>query len=315
MKQLSREGFGRARQFLKTQARPLERTLFEHRFEAALAEPVITELARFQNKDWGLGQALEPDLRTPSSSALATGIALRTLKELGRDADQPMVQGAVHWLLNAYNPVTRVWRVVPRDTNDHPHAGWWHDERGSLARTFDRFLVIPRAELVGLVHHYSSLVPVRWLAAVTERTVADLETIEPLGSGGGDDLEYALRLADSEALPTRYRERLLVRLRAVVPQVVSRDPGEWDAYCITPLKLAPRPQSIAADLLEDELQMNLDYLIDHQSAEGTWDPVWDWGDTHPEAWQQAEREWRGVLTLEALTSLQAYGRIDEEGPG
>jgi len=69
MKRLSREAFDRARQFLKTQARPLDRAMFEYRFEGASAESVIAELARFQNDDGGFGRALEPDLRTPDSSA------------------------------------------------------------------------------------------------------------------------------------------------------------------------------------------------------------------------------------------------------
>lgn len=83
MKQLRHESFDQARHFIKTQARPLDRALFEHRFEGAPAETVLSQLALFQNADGGFGRALEPDLRTPSSSALATGIGLRLLKELG----------------------------------------------------------------------------------------------------------------------------------------------------------------------------------------------------------------------------------------
>jgi hypothetical protein len=309
LKQLNTEAFARARQFLKTRARPLERALFEHRFEGAPAVGALTELASFQNPDGGFGQALEPDLRTPSSSALATGIALRLLLELGCDDDHLLVQQAIHWLLNAYDPMERVWRAVPRDGNEHPHAPWWHDERGSLARTFDGFLVIPRAELVGLFHRVPSLVPGRWLRDITERTVADLETIEPFGSGGGDDLVYALRLASAPGLPEPLRARLLARLRQVVPTVVSRDPAEWDGYCITPLKLAPTPESPVADLIEDEIQAHLDFLIERQTADGAWDPVWTWGDAYPDDWARARQEWQGELTLGALTSLRAWGRL------
>ena len=87
MKTLSRVAFDRALDFVKAQARPLDRALFEHRFEGAAAERVIAELARFQNDDGGFGHALEPDLRTPTSSALATELGLRTLEELGCASD------------------------------------------------------------------------------------------------------------------------------------------------------------------------------------------------------------------------------------
>ncbi len=310
MKQLSRASFERAREFLRTQARPLDRALFEHRFEGAPAESVLRELAHFQDDDGGFGHALEPDMRTPTSSALATGIGLRLLRELDRPANHPMVKRAVEFLLATFDASNKVWRVVPADTNKYPHAPWWHDENGSLARTFDNFLIIPRAELVGLLHHYAALVPPQWLADVTESTVTCIETIERLGTGGGDDLHYAIELTETEELAERFKARLTARIRSVTPNVVARDPQKWSSYCITPLKLAPSPRSLVADLLEDVLSLNLDYQIEHQTAEGTWEPTWSWGDLYPDAWAQARLEWCGSLTLDTLTMLRAFGRIE-----
>jgi len=223
MKQLSREAFDRARRFLKTQARPLDRALFEYRFKGGSAESAAAELARFQNEDGGFGRALEPDLRTPTSSALATGIGLRMLKELKLRADHPMVQGAVRFLLATFDDQTQVWRVAPRDANSLPHAPWWHDERGSLARTFDDFQIIPRAEIVSLCYHFSTLVPAGWLDDVTERTVVAIETLDDANfGGGGDTLVYALRLAEAETLPQLLKDRLTPRLCAIMPTVVKR---------------------------------------------------------------------------------------------
>jgi hypothetical protein len=111
VKKLSREAFNQARQFLKTQARPLDRALFEYRFENASAERVVDELARFQNDDGGFGHALEPDLRTPTSSALATGIGLGLLQESDRAADHPLVQAAVQFLLATFDAQRQVWRL------------------------------------------------------------------------------------------------------------------------------------------------------------------------------------------------------------
>jgi hypothetical protein len=198
---------------------------------------------------------------------------------------------------------------VPKDTNAYPHAPWWHDDKGTLARAFDDFVIIPRAELVGLLHHYSALVPDDWLESLTDRTVRDIETIEPLGTGGGDDLVYAIFLAETDALPEAYRERVVRRVRDVTPKAVTTDPQEWDSYCIPPLKLAPTPDSLVADLLQDVLPLNLDHQIDRQTDAGSWDPVWSWGTDYPESWARAEQEWRGHLTLETLTTLRAYDRL------
>ncbi len=309
MKLLNSEPFKRASQFIKTQARPLERAIFEYRFEAGPTSAVIAELGHYQNPDGGFGHALEPDLRTPSSSALATGHVLTILKESGVPAEHEMIQSAVTYLLETHDPEARVWRVASLDANEHPHAPWWHDDNGSLARSFDDFLVIPRAQIVGLLWHYSLTPPSDWLESLTEQTVSDIENIEPFGSGGGDDLHYALSLAETEALPARFKARLVRRLREAIPATVNRDPAMWSSYCIRPLKVVSSPDSVAADLLQDEVQANLDYLIDEQTPEGSWDPVWSWGELYPADWKRAKQEWRGCLTLEALTTLQTFGRI------
>jgi len=308
MKELSREAFARARQFLMTQSRPLERELFRHRFEGATMEGVLDELARFQNEDGGFGRALEPDSRTPSSSALATGIGLRMLRELECIADHPMVRKAVAFVITTYDEEVQGWRAVSPDTNSFPHAPWWHDEDGSLAQLFDRFRIIPRALIVGSLHHFSRHVLPGWLDEMTEETVRYIEMVELLGEGGGSDLQYAISLAEAKNLPQHYAKRLEARIREAIPTVVVRDPTQWDSYCITPLRIVSSPQSLGANLIHDELQRHLDYQITRQTPEGSWRPTWSWGETYPEVWAKVELEWRGHLTLEALTQLHAFAR-------
>jgi hypothetical protein len=311
MNRLTFEQFQRARKFLKEEARPLDRAAFEHRFEGAPANRVVEALSAYQNAGGGFGRALEPDLRTPSSSALCTGIALELLSELDRESTHPLVAGAVDFLLETFDEDRRLWRVIPDDANDYPHAPWWHDEDGSLARTFDNFLVIPRAKIVGLLHHYRKLVPNDWLTDVTEETASAVETLnEEAFAGGGDALRYALNLAEEPALPQRFRDRLIPRLQDLTPEIVCREPDEWSGYCATPLKIAPSPDSAMADMLWDDLQQHLDYTIDRQTGEGTWEPTWTWGDFYPQVWERAKLEWRGHVTLETLTTLRAFGRID-----
>ncbi len=310
MKHLTRDAFNRARDFIKTQARPLDRALFEHRFEDAPAERVAAALSRYQNADGGFGHALEPDVRTPHSSALATGHGLTLLKELGVSPAHPMAAQAIVYLHDTFDEEKQVWRVIPPEANDAPHAPWWHDDDGSLAQTFDDFLIVPRAQIVGLLHHYAPLVPQEWLDAVTETTIASIETLDAEAfGGGGDTLRYALDLAETAALPAAYRDRLTPHLRAVADEIVCRDPAAWSGYCPTPLMIAPTPDCIVADVFHDDLQAYLDYVIAHQTEAGSWEPTWTWGDAYPDAWAQAKLEWRGHRTLETLTSLHAFGRL------
>ena len=310
MKLFSRKQFDLAQNYIQTQARPLERKRFELDFEEGSVDAVLTQLGKFQNPDGGFGNALEPDMRTPTSSALCTEIGLRILAELDTPAEHPLVSSAVAYLLETFDPETQVWRVVPMDANEHPHAPWWHDEDGSLARTFDDFLVIPRAGVLALLHHYAEFVPATWLTEITQTTITAIQNmdVEKFGSGG-DALVYMCRLAESPELPTEIKAWLVPLVQKLADQIVARDPAQWVQYCAPPLKLAPTPQAISAAFLGDCLPAHLDYLIETQSPAGYWDVNWSWGDSYSDVWPLARQEWRGDITLMNLQTLKAFGRI------
>jgi hypothetical protein len=234
---------------------------------------------------------------------------LRLLRELDCPTEYKIVRNAVAFLLTTYDDEAHVWRAVPADTNSFAHAPWWHDQEGSLEKLFDGFRIIPRVLILASLHHYSALVPMEWLEDITKETVRYIETVEVLGIGGGSDLRYMSNLAEARNFPPNYSARLRTRIQKGIPATVVRDPEKWDSYGAAPIRLAQSPESIGAHLIQDELQLHLDYLIDHQSPEGNWDPTWTWGGSYPEAWEHAKQDWRGHLTLETLTALRAFGRI------
>jgi hypothetical protein len=311
MKKLEKKDYQRAQEYLLQAARPLEKAVFKLEFNQGGVDDVLIQLEKFQNPDGGFGKALEPDLRTPTSSALCTEMALRYMLEWKIPVEHPMIGLIIKYLLDAFDAETQVWRVVPQDANDYPHAPWWHDDAGSLERTFDGFLVIPRAGILASLYHVISLVDADWLAALTEKTVADIENlpVDRFG-GGGDTLVYALRLADTPGLESGIKVRLRSRLRSIAEKIVTRDPQGWSSYATSPLKLAPSPKSSLSDLFADEIQANLDYVINQQSRDGSWEPTWSWGDSYPDTWEQVRREWSGILTLDTLITLRAYNRLE-----
>ena len=309
MHRLSGDALVRARGYLETEGRPLERALYRLHFEGGPEEDVIEELAAFRNVDGGFGHALEPDVRTPSSSALATAIALRTIVELDCPEGDELVPSAVDYLFDRLDRRTLTWRVVPPDAQDHPHAPWWNDVDGSLDRTFDRFKIIPRALIVGSLHVYAALVPPTLLGRLTDAVVETVGDLKVLGTGGGSDLEYVAYLAEAPGLPEASRALLTERVKAAVSAAVVREASQWGTYCLTPLRAAPRPTSLGARAIRAVLDRHLDWTIDHQSADGAWAPTWSWFGDYPETWPVAEREWRSVLTIETLISLRAFGRV------
>ena len=76
------------------------------------------------------------------------------------------------------------------------------------------------------------------------------------------------------------------------------------------LEAAPRPDTPWSQALDPaELQANLDELIERQLDDGSWPLTWSWDFIDAQAWAQAERDWKGLLIFNHLSSLKAYDRL------
>jgi hypothetical protein len=90
---------------------------------------------------------------------------------------------------------------------------------------------------------------------------------------------------------------------------VAYSPEEWLNYSLQPLQVAAAPSSPYAVELALALQDNLDYVVETQESDGSWQPTWSWGPLFPDSWPVAAIEWRGILTLEALRNLTHWARV------
>jgi hypothetical protein len=307
MQRLSADAFERARTFLAAHARPVEVAAFDRAFAGGPAWRVIDALEPYQNPDGGFGHGLEPDALVGPSGALATSVALRRLAEIETPGDHPMVAAATSYLRTTLDPHDRVWRIVPQETEDAPHAPWWDAE--GLEERFHGFRVNPKADI--LAH----LIALRadtsgWVDALCEDVVRDLEAWRAAGEGVGmHDVIAAVSLLDAPDLAVPVRLRLHEVLVPLVDEHVARDPGAWNGYALRPLHVAPRPGSAFAARLADPIDANLDFLVREQGDDGAWWPTWEWGRDH-ETWPRQRQAWAGVLTLEALSRLRAFDRIE-----
>lgn len=306
MKQLSAKQFERARSFITAHARPVDRALFMYHFENGSAQGVLDALAHYQNDDGGFGHGLEPDFQTPASSVLATTVAFQYLHEIGATANDVIVRRGITYLLASYDSEHQWWLPVPPQVEDAPHAPWW-DYHAQIERMHDvQGWANPCTEVVGYLHAYQQLVPPQFLEDVTQLAMTHLhampEAIEMHA------LVCVQRMV--QMLPEPHRRTAWEKVRRAVPLVVETRPEQWASYSLPPLIFAPTPTSPVADLLDEPIQLNLDYLIEQQSPDGSWTPNWSWGE-HAEGWQRAEREWRGYLTVQALKQLRDWERIEK----
>lgn len=306
MQQCTQAAFQAARAYIFTYGRPVDQHLFAYHFEGGSAQAVLAALAAYQNEDGGFGHGLEPDLRTAASSAIATQEAFNILRAIRADSTEPLVQRAVHYLLNTLDHERLRWPIVPAAVEDAPHATWW--SYANSEQTFGGFLANPRAALVGFLHEHQTLVPAELLSRLRTSVIAHLHTLPAALDMG--DFFCCLTLATSLNVPDADKAVVVDHLQRAVPLVVATEPAQWGAYQLTPLDIAPAPDALLAAVVDDSsIAANLDWLIGRQQPDGSWPLTWSWEVVDAAAWSQAERDWKGHITVARLKTLQAYGRI------
>ncbi len=306
MKQLTQAAFQRAKNFIMDQGRALDQRRFEFHFENESADAVLAALSPYQNDDGGFGHSLEPDIRTPASSAIVTTIGFQILREIQAPASHIVVRKGIQYLIDTYDEFQQVWHIVPPEVDEAPHAPWWNYE--STTESFGQFLVNPRAEIVGYLHEFSDGVPTKLLNTLTASVLEHLESLP-------DEMEMhdvlcCVRLAETEALPNT--DKVWTKLARAATQGVARNVEQLTGYVLKPLWLVPSPESPLALGLKEEVEMNLDFEIEQQGEDGSWSPNFSWDDQYPEAWQTAKKEWQSRITVETLKTLKDFGRIAQE---
>jgi hypothetical protein len=278
-----------AEQFVFANGRLLDRHRLAVLLHDAPVAPVLDALRAYRNPDGGFGHALEPDVRAPESEPTATLQALEVLASVGA-LDDPMVGDAADWVDTIAGPDGALPFVMPTAARA-PHAPWMVPHDGGSHLTF---------AIAGALWEAGS--PAPWLARATAWCWAKLEGTDELSAYF---VKFSLDFLDRVPDEPRARaalERLRPRLRADGTIPVA---GGTENERLSPLTLAPRPGARSRALFTDEqIEADLDVLEDGQQPDGGW--TFDWL-----AWSPGQTvEWRGSMTLHALSALDVHGRIE-----
>jgi hypothetical protein len=273
-----------AESFIWCAARLLDRHRYTLLYADGSAEPVLEALRGYRNVDGGFGHALEPDLRCPASQPAPTLHALAVLNEAGA-AGSEMARDARAWMVSIAEGDGGIPFVLA-GFEDYPHAPWWSPQPGSFL-TFELAAVL----------HTSGVTDDEWLDRATAWCWRSIETTE---QPGGYWLKNACRFLD--AVPDEQRARAAIASLAtrVDPSALAVADGEG----LRALDLSPRPGSRSRDLIcEALIEAHLDVVESGQQEDGGW--MFDFS-----AWSPAQTtEWRGVVTIDALTCLRDHGRL------
>ena len=283
--------FSAAAAFVAANARVLDRRRFERLFEDGPAAPVRDAVAAYRNDDGGFGHALEPDCRAPGSQPAAVAMALHIMDETGA-WDEDLVRGACDWLA-AVAPAEGGAAFVEATLAGWAHAPWWVPEEGHPASLVATGMIAGTLYARGVSHP--------WLDGAAEVMWNRIAKMDEPGA-----YEMFGVLAFLQHVPDRERAREV--FGRVGPLILERNlvaldpeaPGEVHGV----LSFAPEPDSLARVLFDDAtVQAHLDHLAQGQKDDGGWTFNWP-------AWSPAaELDWRGFLTVDALRTLRANGRL------
>jgi hypothetical protein len=207
-------------------------------------------------------------------------------------AQRFLAAGACDWLERT-SPAEGGAASVDPSVDGWPHAPWWQPQDGRPAS------LITTGPIAGVLHARGVEHP--WLTRASDLMWARIEALDEAGPYG----MYGV-LAFLQHAPDRVRAQAALERagRLLLDRgLVTLDPdapGEVHG----PLDFAPLPDSLARGLFDAAtIEAHLDHLAAGQRADGGWTFNWP-------AWSPlAELEWRGSVTVDALVTLRANGRL------
>ena len=283
-----------AAQFIHANGRLLERRRFEHLFVVADAPGVVRAVEAYKNADGGVG-AMEPDLRTPASQPSAVLYAFEALEDVAADEPEAVAAfagTALDWVATVTNADGGIPFVLA-NAADYPHAPWWAPEPDPPSSLLMTAGVLAAAYRLNVAHP--------WMAGATAYVWDALQRLQL-----SDPYAFRYTVHFLDAVPDRARaDAELGVLAGRMPQDgVLRVEAGAEGETLSALDVVPHPGHAGARLFPAALiEQQLDALSDDQQDDGGWTFSWP-------AWNPAAAlEWRGVVTLIALTTLRAHGRL------
>jgi hypothetical protein len=221
--------FESARTFMLSNARLLERHLFDFLFQDGNRDHVRMALLAYQNPDGGFENAPEPDKRTASSQPIDQEIALHVLDDIGFDNNIAIrICDYLETITTAEGGVPFVLSTV----RDAPRAPWWNTDLDEPPASIN-----PTASIAGLLHKYS--IKHSWLDRATNYCWKSIEQMQI--SSGHDFLCVELFLehvADRDRAKHAFGR---ISTQLLKGKHITYDPSA-SGYVFMPLQYAPSPQ-------------------------------------------------------------------------
>ncbi len=295
---LSKDNYLKARDFILTNARMIERRLFQFHFENGSSEGVFHAVYAYRNSDGGFGHGMEPDTASPESQPLFGIMALETLDEVGYLTKEIILKD----FLPYFESITTEKGGIPwmfRPKSIYPCEGHFKTvkEWAALSTT---------APLLGILEKYKVDVP--WMRKAEPFIWSEFERIKNKHIFCYLCVPRWLTFLNHTQNQDKAKKTIKNLKRWISKKgVICEDKSDdaWGLYGKPHrLNYATAPENILCSLFAKEtIESDLKELISRQREDGRWD-TW-YGIS-----EGTKLEWAGIQTLWVLKVLKNYGRIE-----
>jgi hypothetical protein len=296
---LSKDGFFKAKDFILTNARMIERRLFEFHFENGTSEGVFHAVYAYRNSDGGFGHGMEPDTASPESQPLFSIMALETLDEVGYLTKEIILNDFMPYFESITTEKGGIpWMFRPKSTYPCEEHFKKVKEWSALSTT---------APLLGILEEYKINIP--WMKKAEQFVWSEFERIK--------DKHIFCYLCVPRWLTflkytkSQYKAKKTINdLKNWISNkgIICEDKSDegWGLYGKPhSLNYAHSSDSILYSLFTKEtIESDLKELINRQKNDGRWD-TW-YGIS-----EGTKLEWAGIQTLWALKTLKNYNKIEK----
>jgi len=294
----------KARDFMATHARVLDRRRFELLDGATDASGVLAALDGYRNPDGGYGWGLEADLRCWESQP---GAALHAFEVFEAVAPHtaPAAAGLCDWLESITLPDGGVPMALPMSSP----AGcgpWW--QSASPSESSLQITSITAAAAWRVADHDPAVAGHAWLERATQYCVRAISALDEAPSAYV--LAFSIHFLDAAHDHIPEAPGRLERLGRFIPaDGCIPVAGGAEDEAIRPLDVAPLPHRPARRLFGgDVVAADLDPLAAGQQDHGGWTV------DHVPLSPAAALEWRGYATVRAIDLLHRNGEPRAPSP-
>lgn len=296
---LPKNSFLKARDFILTNARMIERRLFEFHFSSGNMNGVFHAVYAYRNPDGGFGHGMEPDTASPESQPLFSIMALETLDEVGYLTKAIILEDFMPYFESVTTEKGGIpWMLRPK--SDYPCAGHFKTvkEWAALSTT---------APLLGVLEKYEIDIP--WMKKAEQFVWDEFERIQDKHAFCSLCVPRWLTFLQYTKSQNK-AEKTINDLKNWISNngIICEDKSDdgWGLYGKPhSLNYATSSESILYSLFTKEtIESDIKELINRQKDDGRWD-TW-YGIS-----EGTKLEWAGIQTLWVLKTLKNYDRIEK----